>query len=340
LLGLLKIIVYSSLFSSAYLIAYVLYTLGFLPSNIFIDIFADQSVGVYEGLIETNLPSISSLIFTIPFLWSLMILLPKNHQFVSRIVLLSSTALSTLAMFLTGRRALWLSVFASILLLLFARLWFLNKRRTVFFSAAVIRRYLQLGILAVLIAIGALEFFKLDPNVLLNNFLQAFSYDNELSAQLRFIQFESLIDGWMKSPIFGVGHGGSASVIRSSDQPWAYELSYVALLFHTGVVGAICYFLSVVWIYWKGIKIISSNGEISVYLLSVLTGTTSFLIANGTNPYLTKYDYMWVIFLPMAFINFYLLNYKTSTKLGRMGDCISLANQARRGNWQKSTPIK
>ena len=41
-------------------------------------------------------------------------------------------------------------------------------------------------------------------------------------------------------------------------------------------------------------------------MLSVLVGTVSFLIANGADPYLEKYDYMWVVFLPVAIINIWL----------------------------------
>jgi len=34
---------------------------------------------------------------------------------------------------------------------------------------------------------------------------------------------------------------------------------------------------------------------------------SGFLIANATNPYLARFDGIWVIFLPLAFINRWLL---------------------------------
>jgi hypothetical protein len=43
-------------------------------------------------------------------------------------------------------------------------------------------------------------------------------------------------------------------------------------------------------------------------MLPVLAGMTCFLIANATNPYLGKFDCLWVIFLPIALINYGLLN--------------------------------
>lgn len=44
------------------------------------------------------------------------------------------------------------------------------------------------------------------------------------------------------------------------------------------------------------------------YILPVLVGTACFLIANTTNPYLAKFDYIWVVFLPVALINIWLLD--------------------------------
>ena len=38
-----------------------------------------------------------------------------------------------------------------------------------------------------------------------------------------------------------------------------------------------------------------------------LAGFLSFMIANATNPYLAKFDYMWVMFIPVAMMNDRLL---------------------------------
>jgi hypothetical protein len=31
-------------------------------------------------------------------------------------------------------------------------------------------------------------------------------------------------------------------------------------------------------------------------------------MGNASNPYLEKFDYMWVVFLPIAFVNYWLLD--------------------------------
>ena len=59
---------------------------------------------------------------------------------------------------------------------------------------------------------------------------------------------------------------------------------------------------------------IRSGDEIGLYLLPKLVGMSSFLIASASNPYLRTFDYMWAIFLPIAFINFWLLNRRTNRR--------------------------
>lgn len=124
--------------------------------------------------------------------------------------------------------------------------------------------------------------------------------------QARSSQFAALITGWREHPLLGAGHGAVASVVRSTEQPWAYELTYLALLFHTGLIGLFVYASGVIWIFWVGVRSIGCRGA-DVAIVPVLAGTASFLIANATNPYLEKFDYIWVIFLPVAFLNVWLL---------------------------------
>ena len=102
----------------------------------------------------------------------------------------------------------------------------------------------------------------------------------------------------------GAGLGATVSLRRSVDQPWAYELVYVDLLFQTGVVGLLVYTAGVGWIYWQCIKSMRRTRDLIPRLLPVLAGTTGFLIANATDPYLAKFDYIWVLFLPIAYLNY------------------------------------
>jgi len=55
----------------------------------------------------------------------------------------------------------------------------------------------------------------------------------------------------LTSPWFGHGYGAVAHVVRSETMPWAYELQYLAMLFHTGIVGTLLYADGIGWVYWQ-----------------------------------------------------------------------------------------
>jgi O-antigen ligase len=169
------------------------------------------------------------------------------------------------------------------------------------------------GALAVLLAVAVVyahSRYHWTPDNMVAFIKQGYDFQSstEPGAVARSLQFRALIDAWAKTPIFGAGAGAAgATYIRDPAQPWAYELSYVALLYQTGLVGLGLYAAGVGWIYWTGIQMIRSGHELGLRLLPALTGMAAFLVANATNPYLAKFDYLWVIFLPVAYINLWLL---------------------------------
>jgi hypothetical protein len=59
----------------------------------------------------------------------------------------------------------------------------------------------------------------------------------------RYLQYKSLIEGWLKSPLIGSGVGAVASYVRSDEQPWSYELYFISILFQQGIIGFFMYFI-------------------------------------------------------------------------------------------------
>jgi O-antigen ligase len=170
------------------------------------------------------------------------------------------------------------------------------------------------GVLCMLLVVAALfaHFrYHWTPDNMLAFFRQGYEFgtSREPGAVARSQQAGALIDAWSRNPIFGAGAGaGGASYVRDPAQPWAYELSYLALLYQTGLAGLLLYAGGMVWIFWNGIQMIRSGHPLALRLLPVLIGVAAFLVGNATNPYLAKFDYAWVIFLPVAYINLWLLN--------------------------------
>ena len=308
--GIFKVMVFSLIAISLYSILYLLHVAGWLPEALYFELDMGQAIGVYEGYIEFNLYNISSLNFLVPLLVSMVFIWPKGADVpISRLWLWLACLLGIAVAILSGRRAVWLILAISPLVVMIARMFMVRR-----FRIATSRKFRRL-VVGLPIMVGALFLYGthvagLDVSKIWKQLVAGFDFLGGGAGELaRAEQFFALLDGWQRNPLFGAGHGASAlGSLRSVDMPWAYELSYVALVFQTGLVGLLIYCGGVIWIFWMGMKIMRSGHWLDVYMLPVLVGTACFLIANATNPYLAKFDYIWVIFLPVALINTWLLD--------------------------------
>ncbi len=210
-------------------------------------------------------------------------------------------------MLLSGRRALLVLLLLAPALALFYRSW-LTPRRKRDSRRMITRALLGAVVLAVVLGAAITAVGGIAPGGFGEMVSTGFQFNTDPVAMSRRDQFAALINGWKEQPFFGSGHGMPArGVIRSIETPWSYELSYVALLFHTGLVGAVAYAGGVVWMGVMAYAIARRGWSEAPSMVATLVGTSSFLVANATNPYLEKYDYLWVLFLPIAFVNSYLV---------------------------------
>ena len=274
------------------------------------------NVGLYEGVIEYLLYNMTTVIYGLPFLLAAVLLPEARSPFRGRwrTVAMLALCLSTVVLLVSGRRAFWLIAGLSPVVV-----WSLmvSGRMKTF----KLRRIVVVGLLGFFL-LAVSPFFGVDLQMVWQEFLRAFDFSDvsNLSAYLRREQFFALLAGWLDSPFIGSGLGATASgSLRSVEQPWAYELSYMALLFQTGLIGMFVYCSAVVWVLLKSIKVMRVMPESAALILPVLSGVTCFLIVNATNPYLTKFDYLWVLFLPIAVLNAYLLKGHRSISSSSIG---------------------
>lgn len=245
-----------------------------------------------------TLPNASSLIFLIPFLTAYILLSKKIN--IKLIILL---LVMLILMLLTGRRAFLPSFGFSLFVLIITTLFF--KRE---FESNLAKRLIGLGLILISTLFIAIISTQINYEVYIDKISTIFDFSTSESNLERAYQFKALAKGISNAPLFGNGAGATAEYTRSVEQPWAYELSYIALIFHYGFIGFLAYFLGVIYIIWHMIRIckdIHVSRNIKVFIFSFLTGLVAFLIANATNPYLGKFDYMWVIFIPIMIINTY-----------------------------------
>lgn len=307
LYGLARVLVAAGVAIGLYGLSYVLYAAGILPEGLYLDLDQGQSIGFYEGFVEVNLYSLASLLFLVPFLLAALVFWRGSSSPVHRVWLWIAFLLSALLAVLSGRRAL-LTVLGLAPLVIFF-IWSVTPGGLRPRPRSVLPALIGIVFLAALTGIYLGIAFDLRWKAIVAMVASGFDFAGlDPSSSARAEQFRVLVDQWTRSPLFGAGHGASAaSLLRSEEMPWAYELSYVALLYQTGLVGLIAYAAGIAWMFTMGLKLLRSGHPHGRLLAPVLAGTALFLVGNATNPYLVKYDYLWVIFLPVGMINHWLL---------------------------------
>ena len=310
-----RTIIVASIAIGAYGLVYVLYSAGWWPAALYIPIDQGQMIGFYNGYIRINLHFLSSLLFLVPFLMASLMCWQKEYGLpVPSHCLWVALIVCLMLALLSGRRMIWLTTALSPLVAFCLIVFFPGAMRR---SAMrkTIGVFLSSGILIVAISVFLSYVYGFSWDKLADSFLKGFDWSIDKGAVVRSQQFFALLKGWAASPWLGSGTGAVVQgCVRSDTQPWAYELYYLSLLFHVGIIGFILYSYGVIWIYWMGIRIIRSGHRLSLYMLPVLVGTTCFLIGSATNPYLPKFDSMWVIFLPVTVINLWLLDTSKSQR--------------------------
>lgn len=275
-----------------------------LGMSVLLEIQGGQ-LSIYNGFIEYRLFNMNTVIYALPFLigilfmpytWSLLKGVWRNVAWVA-------LALSVLTLVISGRRAFWLISAMSPFVVLIL-LWLGGLRPHI--SKLVIKSILIILIFSIM----SVTLLNLDFHIVWLDFLKGFDFSNvdNPSAFRRQEQFKQLLNGWMENPFLGAGHGATVDVNPNNrNLPWTYELSYLALLFQTGLIGILIYGSAVAWIFFKGLKMIRRSPEVASLLIPTLAGFACFLVANITNPYLQKFDYLWILFLPISVINACLL---------------------------------
>ena len=308
----------STLLIGLHTLSYVLYSLGWLPGWLYLPLDQGQqfSAGV---MISFYLHNVTSLFFLIPYLIGLLLIWPEGRRFpVPRALAWVTAGLGFIVVVLSGRMGLLCVCALSPLVALAVRA-LLRGKAPVLSRRALLWTVLA-GLLCIAVGLVVLETAtEFRVSVLFRHLmanLQEHSGDD--GAAIRADQFRRLIAGWKVAPILGAGSGMPLpGYLRSLDLPWAYELSYAALLYHTGVVGVLLRLLLAGWVGVWCLRILRSGFQTALWLAPILVGTICFLIGNATNPYLGKFDSLGVILLPLAMVNLHRLRFEARGEEGK-----------------------
>jgi hypothetical protein len=299
------VVLIGGVLSSLLIINNILNTFGY---------FSIRNDAIYEALgfsvfWDGGFTKISSsnlvTVFCVYVLSLSILILPKPLRSIaytnSKFIIFTSILCAVL-IFLSGRRAFWLvGILSPVITIIIYALSNIKVN---------IKRYIFYLSIFCLIAFFLFVYLAFDNERFIQEFSSIFVFDDPgaESNLMRKEQYDALMDGWLKSPIWGLGLGNVApGSIRDPLAPWNYELSYIALLFQTGLIGVIIYTGSIFWIITKGIQIARNSSYNAAILLPFICTLIAFLLANATNPYLAKFDYLWVIFIPVGIMNAMLL---------------------------------
>ena len=299
--SLVNTMVWATLAIAIYNIAILLSAFDIIPNvNIILNIDDDltSDIGIHAGFIQMVSNNIGSLTFLTPFLLTLYAMNCRSFFGLSKIILLLSVILSIIAALISGRRALWIELLATPFLILAVN-HYNSEINSIKTTKSILKYCLVTPALLLTVSVGMLTYyFDWNVSLLIDRFINAFE------SGVRHDQMYALLKGFTDSPIFGTGFGvGVIDVVRSDERPWTYELTYVLMLYNTGILGTAFYVICIGIIYYCYMKFIRYGSPDKAITSSLLVALTCFLIANATNPYFGTYDYMWMLYLPVAYIN-------------------------------------
>ncbi len=249
----------------------------------------DMEVGLGVGYFQFNSVNISTMFLITPFLLSLQFRSDagKPNSRLAKLALV----LSLVLVVLSGRRALWVVVgLTPCAILLLSKLTgsyglIKARGRRVLLAWAVVA-VVGLGTILI-IPEGAVD---AESGGSLNRLKQAFSSEDE-----RTIQKPYLIDGFLKSPLFGSGFGATASYLRSDIRPWRYELTYYQMLFNLGIVGVTVLGVLFSLYFVRVIRLLREFKGGSTVPLALLVAYCSLFLGAYSDPYFGGFDSLFFV---------------------------------------------
>lgn len=312
-----KIILFSSLMISLYTIFVFIVALGYVDNSILEKINLGTNVGIHAGYSQITSHNIGTLFFTIPF--QIIILLDVYNKgevtkkyvydlkgiFTNKIFLATSLLINLFAAFVSGRRALLLSIVISLLIYWIIKIYRnMNLHKINLFKIMNSFKIFAISILALYLILIIFSLFNpnWDPKLYVERMYDGISLNKSVEYE-RSSQVTYLLSNFKEAPLIGTGFGiGIKEVVRDIERPWSYEMTYLLMLYNCGLIGITVYILLITTIIKKLFNNWTDTQE-TLPFSAIAIGMISFFIGVASNPYLQSFDFLWVIFLPVALLN-------------------------------------
>ena len=252
------------------------------------------AIGFHEGYVQITSHNIGSLLFITPYLLAIQFL--RNTSQVNGGLTKLSLVVCLLVSILSGRRALWLCVVLTPLIVGILAV----ASSTVQMVKPGARKLIAAMGCGVVFASIVMIASRNQPGEVgiaaIDHLSAAFSAEDERS-----IQSGYLLSGFADNPILGSGFGSYAGYLRSDDRPWMYELTYFQLLFNCGIVGILYWGLLFGSYLFLACRVIRENRDSNGQPLALIVGMCTILVGAHSNPYLASFDFLiFVAILPFV----------------------------------------
>ena len=247
-----------------------------------------------SGSFRLNFVGLNSLFFLFPI--SLSIFFTNIITRRTKLLYFFIFAFAFFVILLTGRRALVItSIISPFLFLSYA----------FFYNIIKFKKILYIFLILFFIASFLLSsFYSIQSNFTGSDIDLVNRIDSEFSEEsIRVNQLPFLLNYFFHHPWgsgFGVILPKSDIYIRDSISRWKFELTYLQLLCNTGILG-IFFYLTLFISLFKKLRKLFLHTNISMIVCSTLNGLQLFLIATFTNPYISSFESIFLIFLPIYF---------------------------------------
>ncbi len=288
-----RLIAYASLcigVTTLYALADHVYGLGWLSQAVKDELF--MQVGVHSGYTQMNTVNIGMLVFIVPYLFSRVLSAPRTSR-----LLFFALLVGLLSALLASRRAVLVLFLVTPALVFGVALLSGRLTRRCYRACAAFYA------LAAVVVLGSGVLFGLGDLGFLEGFLGRLgsAFDGSPDAP-RPAQHAALLAGFEDHYLLGTGFGGVASVLRSEERPWTYELTYSRLLFNSGLIGVLllggllgAYFIA-------ALRKLRTSVHAELYI-ALLCGFVAMLIAAASNPYLSSFDFVFAFSIIPLILN-------------------------------------
>ncbi len=205
-----KYMILFTIILSAFDCWYCLGNLGFLPFPIFFETLNLNLIfGNYGTFIQYTSTHQATLIFMIPFTVTLLFDLKKTSKYIKPFWVLMALLLEFACLLMSGRVALQVIAALSLVIVIAfrSRLNRIKRKKHSLKRKTIVPSFLLVFLVFPAIIIIMSRMLSLDIGKIWDYIASKFTSSTSASENVRLLQFNALMNGWLSAPIFGHGTG-------------------------------------------------------------------------------------------------------------------------------------